>query len=129
MDIVGGTSIGSQMGSMVARKIGIQQMISTMHNAYVKDFYLSFLRDVINIPYLALAKGQQFKRMLKLIVGDIEIEDFWLPYFAVSTNLTTSASFVHRSGSAFIATRSSSSLAILLPPVQTDDGLLADGII
>ena len=59
--------------------------------------------------------------------GDWDIEDFWLPYFCVSTNLTSGQTRVHRSGNSAWAIRASVSIPGVLPPVPADEDLLVDG--
>ena len=46
-----------------------------------------------------------------------DIEDLWLPYFCVATNLSRAEALVQRRGSLFRAVRSSISLPGILPPV------------
>ena len=47
--------------------------------------------------------------------------DFWIPFFANSTNITHSRMEVHRSGYAWRYVRASMTLAGLLPPLS-DNG-------
>ncbi|MGB6992644.1 MAG: patatin-like phospholipase family protein, partial [Thermoanaerobaculia bacterium] len=59
--------------------------------------------------------------------GTWDIEDFWLPFFCVSTNLTTARSMVHRRGNSARAIRSSVAIPGILPPVAERGELLVDG--
>ena len=49
------------------------------------------------------------------------IEDFWIPFFANSTNITHSRMEIHRTGYAWRYVRASMTLAGLLPPLS-DNG-------
>jgi predicted acylesterase/phospholipase RssA len=60
-------------------------------------------------------------------MGDWDIEDLWLPYYCVSTNLTRSQLEVHRRGNAARAVRASVAIPGILPPVPFGDDLLVDG--
>ena len=52
-------------------------------------------------------------------LGDWDIEDLWLPFFCVSTNLTKSQLQVHRRGNASLAVRASVAIPGVLPPVPS----------
>ena len=80
------------------------------------------------LPRYSLLDHTVFDTELKRLFGAIEIEDLWLPFFAVSTNLTRFAVTVHRSGPLWRAIRASASIPVLLPPVYTEEGeMLVDG--
>jgi NTE family protein len=59
--------------------------------------------------------------------GDLNIEDLWLPFFCVSSNLTTGMTHVHRQGPLWRALRASLAIPGLLPPVIEPEGVLVDG--
>jgi predicted acylesterase/phospholipase RssA len=85
------------------------------------------LRD-LSLPLVALVSGRSGFRLLAEMFAGRHIEDLWLPYFCVSTNLTRSRLVVHRNGPVFRAVRASISIPGLFPPVRTDIGdLLVDG--
>lgn len=58
---------------------------------------------------------------------DSQIEDFWLPYFAVTTNITFSRMEVHTKGYAWRYVRASMSLSGYLPPICDNGDMLVDG--
>ena len=66
-------------------------------------------------------------RLAKAAYGDLQIEDLWLNYFCVSSNLTTTETMVHRQGTLWKAVRISGSLPGILPPWLQDNHLLVDG--
>lgn len=79
-------------------------------------------------PRYSLLDHRHFDEQLARYFGQVEIEDLWLPFFAVSTNLSRFCLNPHRRGSLFAAIRASSSIPALLPPVYTSDGeMLVDG--
>uniref|UniRef100_A0A914WFW7 lysophospholipase n=1 Tax=Plectus sambesii TaxID=2011161 RepID=A0A914WFW7_9BILA len=128
VDIVGGTSIGSMIGGLyceapdeplVPRARVWFQMMS------------SLWRKVWDLTYAhtAMFTGAGFNKTLQLLFGDREIDDLWIPYFCISTNITTSEMRVHRSGPLWAYCRASMSLAGYLPPLcdPIDGHLLLDG--
>jgi predicted acylesterase/phospholipase RssA len=56
-----------------------------------------------------------------------DIEDLWVPYFAVSTNLTAMSVEIHERGPLWQATRASSSMPMVFPPVFRNGDVLVDG--
>jgi len=87
------------------------------------------LKD-LTVPLLALLNAGQLKRILKLSFGDVLIENLWLPFFCVSTNLTRAELAVHRDGPVAKWVRASLSIPGILPPVLSSEGdLLVDGAV
>jgi predicted acylesterase/phospholipase RssA len=75
----------------------------------------------------SLIKGSKVRSSLDSVFGERRIEDLWLPYFCVATNLTQADQVVHRRGFAAEAIRSSMSLPGILVPCFHDGDLLVDG--
>jgi len=79
------------------------------------------------LPLISLVNDRCLEQAMKDLVGDVNIEDLWLPYFCISSNLTTSQMRVHRTGLLRKAIRASVSLPGILPPVIEAENLLVDG--
>jgi predicted acylesterase/phospholipase RssA/CRP-like cAMP-binding protein len=120
IDIVGGTSIGAILGGMVAMQFDSQKI-----QAACKQ-YISNSFDY-TLPIASLIKGKKIQSSLESVFGERRIEDLWLPYFCVATNLTQADQIVHRRGPAAEAIRSSISLPGVMLPCYHDGDLLVDG--
>lgn len=120
VDMVGGTSIGAPIGGWVAQGKSAAECLRAAKRAF---------RSLIDftLPTTALLAGKRISRMITEETANQDIEDFWLPYFCVSTNLTQSRVEVHRRGGAARAIRSSVSIPGVLPPVPERGELLVDG--
>ena len=58
----------------------------------------SFVTDV-TYPVVSVTTGATFNSMMKADFGETtDIEDLWIPFFCVSTNVTLSRERVHTSG-------------------------------
>jgi predicted acylesterase/phospholipase RssA/CRP-like cAMP-binding protein len=123
IDAVGGTSAGSLVAGAVARGWKVDRISRAMHEGMVEG---SNPLDV-TMPLAALAAGRRVTERLQTASGDIEIEDLWLDYFCVSTNLSRNAPQVHRSGLAWRAIRASMSIPGVFPPVAHEGDVLVDG--
>jgi NTE family protein len=81
-------------------------------------------------PRYSLLDHVHFDRQLAVHYAGIDIEDLWIPYFAVSTNLSSYDLHRHRRGDLWAAVRASGAIPVLLPPYYTVDGhMLVDGAI
>ncbi|KAI9011307.1 hypothetical protein BC832DRAFT_529204 [Gaertneriomyces semiglobifer] len=127
IDMVGGTSIGSFVGGLYARE---NDMVSVYGRAKMfSGRMMSKWRQLLDLtwPVVGLFQGHGFNRGIWKCFGDSHIEDCWLPYFAVTTNITWSRMEVHQSGYMWRYIRASMSLAGYFPPLCDDGNMLLDG--
>jgi len=123
IDLVGGTSIGALMAATCAIQIGLDEAKAIMREAFVT-------RPPLNdytLPLVALVRGLKVDARLIEHFGERTIEDLWLPFFCVSSNLTKGTTHVHRKGTLWRALRASLAIPGLLPPVIDPEGVLVDG--
>jgi NTE family protein len=122
-DIVGGTSMGAIMGGGVALGWSIEEMTERFRRSFVD---VNPLRDY-TLPIFSLVTGRKVSTLLRREFGDVTIEDLPLPYFCVSSNLTTGHSDVHRRGTLWRWLRASVAIPGVLPPVMNNGEVLVDG--
>jgi NTE family protein len=125
-DIMGGTSAGSAMAAAFALGTPVEEIARAIHDIFVANRAMARY----TLPRYGLLDHKNFDRQLARYFGGIDIEDLWIPFFAVSTNLSSYALHQHRRGDLWAALRSSSSIPVLLPPFYTENGhMLVDGCI
>lgn len=129
VDIVGGTSIGSFIGALYAEErsaVGTKQRAKEWANAMNSVF-----KTVLDLTYpiTSMLSGSAFNTSIADVFEDKQIEDLWIPYFNVTTDITASAMRVHKDGSLWRYVRASMSLSGYLPPLcdPKDGHLLMDG--
>ena len=115
---------GCSMGAVLAATIALDHDDDTLWEVVQRQSQR--LRDY-TLPIVSLLKGGRISRSIEHTFGSWDIEDLWLPFYCVSTNLTTSQLEVHRRGSAATAIRASVAIPGVLPPVPYDGDLLVDG--
>ena len=120
VDMIGGSSIGSPVAAPTAMGEDAKEALKMVSQ------YLDSLLDY-TLPVASLLAGRRITSSIEKGAGDWNIEDLWLPYFCVSTNLTTGRSVTHRQGNLARAMRASVSIPGVLPPVPEGGDLLADG--
>ena len=123
IDFVGGTS----MGAIVAASVAMDQSPEQIRGQMVETFVARNPLNDYTLPFHALTRGAKVDAGLRERFGRARIEDLWLPFFCVSSNLTTGAAMVHRSGDLADALRASIAIPGLLPPVVSSEGVLVDG--
>jgi NTE family protein len=123
IDLVGGTSMGGILGAGVASRWSIEEMTERFRRSFVD---VNPLRDY-TFPVVSLVSGRRVSRLLQREFGDVTIEDLPLPFFCVSSNLTTGQSDVHKRGLLWRWLRASVAIPGVLPPVMHKGELLVDG--
>jgi len=124
IDHIGGTSIGASVAAFHAMGLDWEETLDLERRVTVdKGSLVDF-----TFPAVALGRGDRLTSGIREYFGDWNIEDLWLGYYCVSTNLTKGEARVHASGPLWSAVRSSVAIPGILPPVRSDDGhLLVDG--
>uniref|UniRef100_A0A8C1TTL6 lysophospholipase n=1 Tax=Cyprinus carpio TaxID=7962 RepID=A0A8C1TTL6_CYPCA len=129
IDIVGGTSIGSFIGALYAEErsaVRVKQRAREWSKAMNSVF-----KTVLDLTYpiTSMFSGSAFNTSISNVFEDKQIEDLWLPYFNVTTDITASAMRVHKDGSLWRYVRASMTLSGYLPPLcdPKDGNLLMDG--
>ncbi len=124
IDMVGGCSMGAIVGAGAAMKWEAFEAEPRLRRAFVDS---NPVND-FTLPLVALTAGRKVSRRLQEAFGERRIEDLWLPYFCVSTNLTRGTLAVHRRGLLWQWLRASVAIPGVMPPWVNGDGeVFADG--
>lgn len=126
LDFIGGTSVGA----IVAACYAMQESYSDAYekfNQIVTSSRKSVSWRSLTWPIISLFDGYFFTQAIQTIFNNIQIEDLWIPYFCVSSNLTNFKEEIHRSGSLFEKTRASASIPGIIPPMIIDGEIHYDG--
>ncbi|KAH9284559.1 Patatin-like phospholipase domain-containing protein 7 [Echinococcus granulosus] len=129
IDMVGGTSIGALIGAMWSEETRVAQLSQRSRDfARVFKSIWPKLRD-ITYPTVSLFSGYEFNSHIESIFKDRQIEDLWVPYFCVTTDISNCKMRVHTSGSLWRYVRASMSLSGYMPPLcdPVDGSYLLDG--
>lgn len=121
VDVVGGASMGAIVGafySMGWNGETIQREIVAMCTEKYGD---------LTLPFVAIKTGKIFSQLVRELVGEIQIEDLWMPYFCISANLNRSELKVHSRGSLAKAILAASRAPGVFPPMIYEGELHVDG--
>ncbi|XP_075935857.1 patatin-like phospholipase domain-containing protein 7a [Anarhichas minor] len=129
VDLIGGTSIGSLMGALYAEDRSHSRM-----RMRAKEWAMemtSMFKKVLDLTYpiTSMFSGAAFNSSISNVFKSKQIEDLRIPYFNITTDITSSAMRVHTDGSLWRYVRASMSLSGYLPPLcdPKDGHLLMDG--
>uniref|UniRef100_A0A8C6Q1S4 lysophospholipase n=1 Tax=Nothobranchius furzeri TaxID=105023 RepID=A0A8C6Q1S4_NOTFU len=129
VDLIGGTSIGSLMGALYAEdrshtrmRIRAREWAMEMTSKFRKALDFTY-------PWASMFTGAAFNSSISNVFKSKQIEDLWITYFNITTDITASAMRVHTDGSLWRYVRASMSLSGYLPPLcdPKDGHLLMDG--
>lgn len=123
IDRIGGTSMGAVIAGLYARGYDWKDMLRLNYWGWVR------LRPhkLYTLPLVSLLSDRKAERMLEMMFQETAIEDLWLSYFCVSTNLTRAEVVVHRKGKLRKWVGTSMRLPGIVPPVVENGDLLVDG--
>jgi NTE family protein len=125
IDFIGGASMGAIIAACVACGWSMEEIDARIRKAFVETNPLSDY----GLPVVSLVKGSKVDARLRDNFGDRKIEDLKIPFYAVSTNLTSGSFRVHAEGSLRDALRATIALPGILPPVVSDRNVLVDGAV
>ncbi|KAL1505379.1 hypothetical protein ABEB36_004962 [Hypothenemus hampei] len=129
IDMVGGVSIGAFMGALWCQERNITTVTQKAREWCMK--MTQWWRQILDLTYpmTSMFSGRDFNQTIKGTLGDTYIEDLWIPYFTVTTDITSSCMRIHTHGSLWRYVRASMSLSGYMPPLcdPQDGHLLLDG--
>ncbi len=120
VDRIVGVSMGSIVGAVVAQDVPADQRVRILEEqaADLLDYTL---------PVVSLIKGERISKTLANQFGAWNLEDLWIPFSCISTNMTTAEAVPHLAGPLNEAIRASIAIPGVLPPVAHEGDLLIDG--
>ena len=125
IDYIGGASMGGLLGGAMAlglKYADVYKLCGNFANAKALFDY--------TLPVSALMKSKKLTTFCHLVYKDVRIEDLWIPFFCVSSNMTDGKEVLHQRGYLWKAIRSTISLPGIFSPVPTMQGeLLIDGAV
>jgi len=124
-DVFSGVSMGAIIAAGAAMGWSNAELRDRMQRAFVNSNPLS---DWV-LPVVSMTQGKRVDRRLKEHFGDVDITELNRPFFCVSSNLSTGATKLHRSGRLRHALRASIAIPGLLPPIVEGDDVLVDGAV
>ena len=124
VDLVGGTSMGAILSATFAMGLNDRD---TLKLARQLASPLKLFDPTM--PVVSFFASGKLTQVLQRIYGDTQIEDLWMPFFCVSSNLTHAVAMVHRRGPLWQAVRASTAIPGIFSPILAEGDLLVDGCV
>lgn len=124
IDMIAGTSAGSVVGAAYANGV---------RPAALKELAISMgLRDWtslvdIRVPHGGFIAGNRIKKLLKVVIGDVDFKDLQLPFSCVACDLLSGEEIVINTGSLLDGVRASISIPVIFSVVKRNNRYLVDG--
>ena len=124
IDVIGGTSQGAFVGAIAAMthdpytSVPARRARSDQARKFALDMSSMWnkIKD-LTYPLTAYFSGAGMNELLMDNFQTMNIEDLWLDYYCISTDLTDSCECVHRNGVLWRYVRASMSLGPFIPPI------------
>jgi len=130
VDFVAGTSQGAFMAASWAATLDLDGATAAANTLSDRVGSMWVLLQGLTLPLISYFDGRMFSEVIQDALGPAtQVEDLWLPYFCVTTNITAARMDIHQTGPLWRACRASMTVLGLLPPIldHSRRHLLADG--
>jgi NTE family protein len=122
IDLVAGTSMGAMIGAVYtlghAPDVILERCRAWTREQPWSDYTL---------PLASIFRGRRLRRALTNLLGGARIEDLWLPYACVTSNLTRATADAHTAGPLAHLVLASNSVPGVAPPVYYRGDVHVDG--
>lgn len=124
VDKVSGVSMGAIIAAQYADGYSSDEILKLNIEAWLKGKP----HKGFTLPISSLLSASRASELAKVVFGHRHIEDLWLPFFCVSTDLTTLAARYHYSGEIWTALLASGAIpGICSSIISENNTLLVDG--
>ena len=123
-DYIGGTSMGALLAAAFAMGLNYQEVVDKSRTVANPKMLFDY-----TLPFAALMASRKLNRLCHTIYGDRQVEDLWVPFFSVATNLSTAEQLIFRRGPLWRAVRCSISIPGVFAPVIEHGEIIVDGAV
>ncbi|MEO7087031.1 MAG: cyclic nucleotide-binding and patatin-like phospholipase domain-containing protein [Gemmatimonadaceae bacterium] len=125
IDLIGGTSMGAYLAAQQA--YGMEPDRMEEFNTYVWS-KLKPLSEY-TLPFVGLTSPMKFFKATRELFGEANIEDFGIPFFCCSSNITKAKLMVFDRGTIWFSLCASIAVPGIGPPLLLQGDLLVDGAV
>ena len=122
IDLIGGTS----MGALISAGYAYGYSSADIHN-FARTFSRPEKLLDYTLPFASLTASRKVTALMRQLFGSAQIEDLYLPFFCVSSNLTRAEPMIHRTGPLWESVRASLAIPGIFTPMPFGTDVLVDG--
>lgn len=125
IDYIAGTS----MGSIYAGLYAIHEDFKEVYDMSVATFKQSptSRTDINLIPKHSIYRDKKINKRLEEVFKNYQIEDLWLPFYCISSNISRPDMVIHETGNLKDAIRASMAVPGLFKPILINNEVHVDG--
>ncbi|XP_021959943.1 neuropathy target esterase sws isoform X3 [Folsomia candida] len=129
IDYICGVSIGAFVGGVWALHQDLDKVEDRVRKLLKELETPSRYSSDMTVPYSSMYTGQCFDEFVQSTFNDVRMEDLWVPFFPVTTDISGLHSRAHKHGQMWFYVRASMTLTMVFPPLinPRDDHLIMDG--
>lgn len=122
IDYVGGASMGSIVAATCALHLSHHETLKLLEKGCANSF-----KGDYTLPIVSLLTGKKVARSIGSYLGSHDVEDLWLPFFAISASLVHARMVIHTQGNALRCLLASCRAPGVFPPLGWNGDVLVDG--
>lgn len=126
IDAIGGTSVGAIIAASYAMTESYEGTFAQFREI-IEGSRRSVSWRNLTWPAISLFNARGLTNILDKVFNKVQIEDLWLPFFCVSTNLAKNSESIHDQGLLWEKLRASVSIPGIIPPMLLNGELHLDG--
>ncbi|GAB6091202.1 cyclic nucleotide-binding domain-containing protein [Spirochaeta dissipatitropha] len=123
VDCISGTSMGAVVGAMFGAGASCQDMINQIHEMFVKINPF----NEYTLPVFSLLRGRKAELTAHRTFRGLHIEDLWIPFSCVSTNISKQKPAIHSCGRLSKAILATTAIPGIVTPIVIDGDIHVDG--
>ncbi|MEO1192428.1 MAG: patatin-like phospholipase family protein [Pseudomonadota bacterium] len=124
IDRIGGTSMGAIIGAQYADGYTPDEILEINIDTWERNKP----HKAFTLPISSLLTAGRSKRLIQNVFGERDIEDLWMNFFCISSDLTQLQSRCHETGKIWWSLLASGAIPGICSSIISDDGsLLVDG--
>lgn len=117
---------GTSMGSLISGGLVLHGQYDELYK-YAGMYGSRKVLFDFTFPIVSVMASNKVSSVMESFFGDYSIEDMWIPWFAITTNLTKQEPVVNKRGLLKDVVRASISLPAVFSPVIRDGDVYVDG--
>jgi len=123
VDRIGGSGLGAIIAALFAINYSPDQIKRTLKHIFAHRG--NFLD--IHFPYISFIKAKKIRKILSALFQNKNIEELSIPFYCLSTSITTKQKYIHTKGLITKALLASLAIPGIMPPVYHEDHFLMTG--
>lgn len=125
VDYIAGTSMGAIYASLYAKHQDFKAVFSLSTDTFLTS--PTGPADLNIFPRYSIYKDKKINKKLHELYGEMHLEDLWLPFYCISSNLTKPEMVIHESGKLSSVIRTSMAVPGLFKPIMINKNVHVDG--